>query len=325
MRSSLIKRGLGLALSCAMVFGLVACGQKAGEKPAKESDNGSKQTQTAAKDGGQTQGSSGSEAPAQEAQATKRVVAGTVAISQILDKLGYKQVVGVPDSQYDLGSYKEVQRIGKPMTPDAEVIKTLNPDIFFSEQTLKESTEKSLANLKIESDFLDLSNYDAILASIEKLGKSLGMEQAAQKLNGEIQAKAEAAIKKVEGKQAPKVLFLFGTPKSIMVGSGKSYVGSLLKKLNIPQIQAELPPPYAPLSLENVVSENPDVILVMSHGDPETSKKMVQATFDKNEAMKNVAAVKNDKVVYLNEKIFSVTGNVHVGEALEELVQIAYD
>ncbi len=313
MRKNLVKRGLGLVLSCAMACSLAACAQQ--EARPTETYTGSASQELAS-----TTGTDPS-----ETQADIRVVAGTVAVAQILDKLGFKNVVGVPDSQYDLGSYQNAPRIGKPRTPDAEVVKSLNPDIFISVTSLEEATAKSLSALNIKTRYLDLSSYDSILSSIDELGTSLGLSEAAQKLKAEIETQAELALKKGEGKSAPKVLFLFGTPKSIMVGSAKSYVGSLLQKLKIPQVQADLPQAYAPLSLENIVSENPDIILVMNHADPKTSKAMVQATFDKNEALKKVNAVKNDKIFYLSEKNFSATGNLYVGEALEELAQIAYD
>lgn len=255
----------------------------------------------------------------------KKVVAGTVAVAQMLDKMGYKEVVGVPDTSYDLGNYKDAKKIGKPKTPDAEIVKSLNPDIFMSEKTLKDSTEKSIRSLNINTMFLDLSSYDKIIDSIKEVGNKLGKASESTALIKEIEAKANEAMKKTEGKNPSKVLFLFGTPKSVMVGTDSSYVGSLLKKINANNIGGNNDKGFIPLSLESIIAENPDIILVMNHADPQASKKMVEKTFSENPAISQLNAVKNNKVVYLDEDIFSVTGNVHVGDALIKLVNIVYE
>ena len=255
----------------------------------------------------------------------KKVVLGTVAIAEIFNKLGYKNVVGVPETDYDLGAYKDVKKIGKPMTPDAEVVKSVNPDIFFSEKSLQEANEKKLGALNINSKFLDLGSYDGIINSIKEIGNELNIKDSTDKLVEEIESRSEAAFKKTEGKTPKKVLYLFGTPKSIMVGTSSSYIGSLLKKMNINNVAGDNEKSYIPLSMENIIAENPDVILVMNHVDPQTSKMMVEKAFSENPALKNINAVKNDKVVFLDNKIFSVTGNIHVADAIEELVKVAYE
>ena len=301
MKKNFKKLALAFGLVATTLFTFTACG-----------NNATKETET-------------KKESKQEITKNKKVVAGTVAITQMLDKIGYKDVVGVPESAYDLGSYKDITKIGKPMTPDAEIVKSLNPDVFISEKTLKESTEKSIQSLNINTEYLDLSTYENILKSIKDLGNKLGKVAETDKLVKEIEEKADKAMKNINGKSSPKVLFLFGTPKSIMVGTDSSYVGSLLKMINANNIGGSDTKGFIPLSLENIVAENPDIILVINHADPETSKKIVEKTFAENPAIAQVNAVKNNKVVYLDNNVFSVTGNIHVGDALDQLVNIVYE
>ncbi|MDO5718623.1 MAG: ABC transporter substrate-binding protein [Tissierellia bacterium] len=256
----------------------------------------------------------------------KKVVAGTVAIANILDRLEYDNVVGVPETKYSLPErYKDAGNIGTPMKPDAEIVKSLEPDLFISSSSLEESNRPAMENLGIDSEFIDLSNYDNILKSIEDISKQLNTEEKGQEVIAEIKKDAEEAIASTEGKTSPKVLFIFGTPKSVMVGNENSYVGSLMKMLNINNIASDASEEYTPLSLENIVEDNPDIVLVMNHVNPVESQKMMQAEFDRNPAWSNLNAYKNDKIIYLDNDIFSVTGNVRVGDALKDLVEMVYE
>lgn len=298
-----------LFAACVLVFGISAC-QNAGSSSNDSSQ--SEQTTTANTN------------DANKASDIK-VVAGTVSVAQILDKLGYKNVVGVPETQYDLGSYTDIQKIGLSPSPDVEVIKSLNPDLFISVESFKESLQKTIEDLGIKSMFVDLGTYDAVLNSIKEIGEATGETSASDKLVSDIEAQANTAVEKSEGKTAPKVLYLFATPKSAMAGSSSSFVGSLIAKLGATNIAPEGGEAYTALSMENVVTENPDIIVITSHGDPTAAKEMMQSTFDNDPAWQSTNAFKNDKVVYLPDDLFNVSGNVRVGEALDQLAGILYE
>ena len=65
-------------------------------------------------------------------QGEEVVVATSVAVTEILDKLGVK-VSGVPTTSYELPeSVKNATEVGSPMNPDMEIIKSLNPKTYFS-------------------------------------------------------------------------------------------------------------------------------------------------------------------------------------------------
>ncbi|MGL5507336.1 MAG: ABC transporter substrate-binding protein, partial [Paraclostridium sp.] len=70
------------------------------------------------------------------------VVATSVAVTQILDELGVK-VSGVPTTSYDLPeNTKGAIKVGNPMSPDLEIIKSLNPDLVVSVDTLGKDYEE---------------------------------------------------------------------------------------------------------------------------------------------------------------------------------------
>ena len=107
----------------------------------------------------------------------ERTIGGTVAVVEMLDILGVK-MIGVPESRYPLPeSCKDAEKIGKPMNPDIEIIKSLDPDIFISVSSLQADLEKKLENSNIESVFIENDSYDNILDSMKKLGEIYGKKK----------------------------------------------------------------------------------------------------------------------------------------------------
>lgn len=258
-------------------------------------------------------------------EAPKRVIAGTVSIAEMLDKLGFEDVVGVPQSRYPLPErFKGASDIGRPMEPDVEKVTALTPDLFISVNSLQEANEKKLTDQGIKSLFVQTDSYEHVLETMMQIGKVLGKEAEAEAFVSETRTKAEEIIKSAEGKESPKVLFLFGSPKSIMVGTKESFTGSLMEALKIHNIADDLglTGSFVPLNLENVVAANPDIILRLTHANPEESQKMLNKEFAENAIWKNMDAVKNGKVYDLDINVFSVSGNIKLVEALEALSKI---
>ena len=63
----------------------------------------------------------------------------------------------------------------------------------------------------------------------------------------------------------------------------------------------------------------------MTHGVVEEAKKHVQGELSKNTSWKNVKAVQNNEVHYLENEYFGMSANLHVMEALEKLGVILYE
>ncbi len=82
---------------------------------------------------------------------------------------------------------------------------------------------------------------------------------------------------------------------------------------------------YLDLSLEQILVENPDIILRFSHGNVEETKKAFDKEFSTNPVWKNLDAVKNGKVYDLDPNIFDVSANLKVGEAIKEIGKLIYE
>ena len=250
------------------------------------------------------------------------VVATSVAVTEILDKLGVK-VSGVPTTSYDLPeSTKDATEVGSPMNPDMEIIKSLNPTVVVSVDTLGEDYKKTFTQNNIPSEFVNLTNVDGLKETLKTLGKRFDKNDKAGEILKELEDK-EAALNSEE-KNDEKVMILFGAPGSVMIGTDKSYVGNLVKICGGNNIFSEGNSSYMPVNMEEIISKNPDKILVTMHALPEETKKTIEEELAKD-SWKTINEVKNDKVIYLDTEYFGMSANLKAIEALDMLGDILYE
>lgn len=256
-------------------------------------------------------------------QIPKRVIAGTVAISEILAKLDVN-VVAVPTTSYELPKeYQNLPRIGNPMKPDLEVIKSLKPDLFISDSSLENSLKGYLEDNKIPYKFVKLVSIDDLKQTISELGKILGRTAEAQRLLTDINFREAKVLAHVRGQKKPKVMIIFGAPGNFMLATEKSFVGSLAKKLGaINVVKSENA--YVPINLETLLVSQPDIILRFSHGNSEAVWALFEKEFKENKIWQSFIAVKNGRVYNLEPDYFGVAANLKAIDALEKLAQILY-
>ena len=73
------------------------------------------------------------------------IVSTSVSICEILDRLGVDNVIDVPESSGGLPDrYKDVKTVGAPMNPDLEIVKSLDPDLVLSPQTLESEVKRTV-------------------------------------------------------------------------------------------------------------------------------------------------------------------------------------
>ena len=277
-------------------------------------------TQTVSESASETTTDTTNETEAQQ----EKVVASSVAVVQILDALGIP-MVGVPTSIYELPeSVADAARIGNPMSPDMEVITSLEPDVIVSVDSLSDELKDSFEGTGAESVFVNLSSYDGLKESINQLGERFGAhDKAAEVLEGFDKKEAEVE-KEIEGKEGPSVLIIFGAGSSFMVCSEDTYVGDLAKRVGAVNIIQDAPAAFSPVDMEYLASCNPEYILFMAHANPEESLEAFKTEFESNEAWQNFDAVKNDKVIALPTGYFGMSANLQAADALWQLVTILY-
>lgn len=251
------------------------------------------------------------------------VVATSVAVTEILDKLGV-EVSGVPTTSYELPeSTKDATEVGSPMNPDLEIIKSLNPTCVVSVDTLGSDFEKQFTENNIPSMFVNLSTVDGLKETIANLGEKFDKSEKAVEIIAELENKEnELNLSKKENKE--DILILFGAPGSVMVSTDNSYVGNLVKIAGGNNIFESESSSFIQVNMEEIIKRNPDKILIMTHAVPEEAKKTVEEEFAKA-TWQQLDAIKNNKVYYLENGYFGMSANLKVIEALDKLGAILND
>lgn len=257
-------------------------------------------------------------------QEEHRIIAGTVVLAEILDRLDL-DAVAVPETEKKLPQrFEGLPSIGNAMSPDAEIIKSLNPTEVLSVSTLEYDLKDSFEQYKIPVDFVDLTGIDSMLDEIKELGGRYNRVQEAENLVNELKEEIEAVELVAPENEKPKVLILLGVPGSYLVATENSYAGDLVKIAGGENVMAGQDAEYLASNTEYLYDANPDIILRLAHGMPEEVVEMFDEEFQKNDVWQHFNAVKNDRVYDLEEALFGTTAALNVPEALDTLVEIFY-
>ena len=253
-----------------------------------------------------------------------RIIAGTVVLAQILDRLNL-DAVAIPETEKELPSrFDGLPTIGNAMSPDAEIIKSLNPTEVLSVSTLEYDLKDSFEQYQIPADFVDLTSIDSMLGEITEIGGRYDREQEAEELVDELKAEIEAVELVADANDKPKVLILLGVPGSYLVATEHSYAGDLVRIAGGENVMAGQDAEYLASNTEYLYDANPDIILRLAHGMPDEVVEMFDEEFKTNDVWKHFDAVKNDRVYDLEEELFGTTAALNVPEALDTLVEIFY-
>ncbi|QHV44519.1 heme ABC transporter substrate-binding protein IsdE [Bacillus cereus] len=259
-----------------------------------------------------------------KSESKERVVATTVAVTEIMDALEV-DLVGVPTSSKTLPKrYKGLPEVGNPMSPDMEKVKSLKPSEVLSVTTLEYELKPVFDGVGMKANFLDLTSLKNMQSSISDLGKKYGREKQAEAVVTKLDKKVASIQKEVKGKKEPTVLILLGVPGSYLVATEHSYIGDLVKQLGGKNIVQGEQVEYLASNTEYLKKADPDIILRAAHGMPDEVVKMFDKEFKTNDIWKHFAAVKNNRVYDLEERLFGTTGNLAAIEALDELNKMMY-
>lgn len=289
------KKVISLVVSSIMAFSLVSCGEKENSNVASEN--------------------TGEEV----------VVATSVAVTEILDALGVR-VSGVPKTSYELPESTEgATEVGSPMNPDLEIIKSLNPTVVVSVDTLGSDYVELFTQNNIPSEFVSLESLDGLKETITTLGERFNKNEEATLLLSEIENKEKEVREKAESLEEKEILILFAAPGSTMIATPRSYIGNLVELVGGKNIIEDNSTSFVTYNKEDLAMLNPDKILVMVHALPEETQAALEKEMSTDSAWQRIDAVKEGKVVYLDSTYFGMSANLKVIEGLDMLSYIVHN
>lgn len=254
-----------------------------------------------------------------------RLVATSPAIADITDRLEL-DLVGVCDSSISSipARYEGVERVGMAMSPDLEILKSLDPDYVLSPSTLQSDLQPKYAGAGLPCIFLDLKSVEGMYASIGDLGDLFDRRSQADALIADYESYMAEYRTRNEGKEAPTALVLMGLPGSYIVATENSYVGSLVSLAGATNVYAGTDEEFLSANTEDMQTKDPDVILRAAHALPDEVVAMFDEEFAENDIWRHFRAVQEGRVFDLSYDKFGMSAKFNYPEALDELQPMLY-
>lgn len=99
-------------------------------------------------------------------------------------------LVGVPTSQKSLPArYKGLPEVGNPMSPDMEIIQSLQPTDVLSVTTLQYDLETPFQQAGVPATYLNLESMADMEKAITKLGDQYDRKKQAERIVSEFEQK----------------------------------------------------------------------------------------------------------------------------------------
>ncbi len=253
-----------------------------------------------------------------------RIIATSPSVVDICDKLNLN-LVGVPETSADLPEqYEGLPTVGTAMSPDTELLASLQPDWILSPASLQSDLQPKYEAIGCDWAFLNLRSVQGMYRSIQELGEIFDREEEAAALVEEFTSFYTAYASENEGKESPTVLVLMGLPGSYLIATENSYVGSLVALAGGTNVYAGTESEFLTVNTEDMLTKEADIILCASHGLPDSVMEMFAEEFATNDIWQHFSAVQNDQVYYLSYDLFGMSATFDYPAALEELQTYLY-
>lgn len=229
----------------------------------------------------------------------QRIVSLSPHITEILFELGLDdEVIGVTDfSNYPLEETASIEKVGSYVKPNLEKIISLNPDLVIAtaDGNPKDKVEK-LASLGISVYVISPNTIEDIAGNLKKLGLVTGKKEEGEKSSKEFLEEYQKIKDSIGSSKKLKVFFQLGTTALYTVNKD-TFIDKLINDAGGVNIAADEPIRYPAFSIEAVLKEDPDVIIIsLMHFDDNSANDFWQR-------YPTLKAVKNGDICRVNPDI----------------------
>lgn len=183
--------------------------------------------------------------------------------------------IGLGDSLVGVTQYcdfpdeaKSKPKIGGFSTADVEKIVALSPDLVMATRIHEKEVVPALERVGLKVFALHPKTVDEVLDSIMLTGRITGQVSAAEKLVGELRARIKAVTSRTEKlpvDKRPRVLYVNWTDP-IKTAGKDTFADDLINKAGGVNVAGDLSG-FSNISLESIVTRNPQVIIVSGMGE----------------------------------------------------------
>ncbi|MBI3604029.1 MAG: cobalamin-binding protein [Nitrospirae bacterium] len=248
-----------------------------------------------------------------------RVVSLAPSMTEILYSLGLdEKIVGVTDFCDYPPQAGAKPKIGYSH-PNLESIVALRPDLVLAPNTfLRADILAKLEQLKIPTFILDAKTIEDIPSHIQIIGRMMDRAQAGDRVATEIRERIGAIRAKVQVLPPLRVLYVLNSQPLITVGPG-SFIHQMIELAGGVNVAGRAQAPYPRLSLEEVLREDPE-LLIFPVGKSEAVSESEQQQWQRWTTM---SAVRQQRFHHVQSDLLNRPGP-RIVQGLEALARIIH-
>ncbi|WP_232696046.1 ABC transporter substrate-binding protein [Brevibacillus daliensis] len=194
-----------------------------------------------------------------------------------------------------------------PKYPSKEIFIAQEPDFAyagwksaFTEKTLGTVQDLNQAGINTyvqESSIKTAPSLEDVYTDIQNIGRIFGVEDKANELIDTMKKEIENTTKKIGEVTTPVNVFLYDSGDDKALTAANNYITQLIKIAGGKNIFDDIEKSWAEVSWEEVVSRNPDVIVIIDYGDQSVDQK--KELLLSKPALADVTAIKNERFIVL--------------------------
>ena len=212
---------------------------------------------------------------------------------------------------------------------DSESVIAMEPDLVIMGVHLQEDYGPILESAGIPVYYTSEGpsiTYNEVKLEALALGESFGGTEERDKIQQEFDELEQRAAEYQESHDIKSMMILFAAPPSYQQTS-EGYLGSMLSMLPFENLSDTLIDPSArtaPLDMEKLVEQNPEVLFAISPTSP--TAEVLQASYEEEfknnpQIWDNLTAIQEGNIIYLSSDYVTSKG-IHIIDSMNELMDM---
>lgn len=237
------------------------------------------------------------------------------------------QLVGVTEDAVsqrglDVG---DAEIVGTVKDPNAEAVIALDPDLIIMSSDI--AAQQDMLDVFVDAGIPCLSyqvdTFEDYSEMMSQFCRATGHEELIEEYVDKPAGLIESSKKDYGFEEdGPRVLLMRAFSTGIKAKTDDELAGAILKDLGCHNIADDHPSMLEDLSLEEVISADPDYIFVTTMGDEQAALDFLDSMIEDNPAWSSLTAIKEGRFHVLPKDLFHYKPNERWGESYEYLGQL---
>jgi iron complex transport system substrate-binding protein len=261
----------------------------------------------------------------------ERIVANSTDMVNLIYDIGGQAVGVVSPSSGELPSgAEEAENLGTASNVSIEAIIALEPDLVISSPRFGAEKVDILSQADVPIAIFDINNLEDLEQKAVTIGQLIGKEAEAQnKVNETLEAINQTVDQLPEDESDQSYIVLNVTPSSISMQSAETVAVELANLAGGHNVGehvelTEENQTSAPLNIEFLLQEDPDLIFFVFHGSPQQGQAIVEQELESSPVWGELTAVQENRLYTLDSTRFLSNPVFEYDEAFDEMVNYFY-